>query len=945
MARLRALGLIVCFVLGARTAAQAQQAGAAPDTLPRGRIAGRVLDQGTGKPIPGARVTTTGAPGYADSDMDGRFRTGWVPAGKASIRVAAIGYRASQLDSITVRAGEAVVVNVALGSAPVELEELVVTSDKPIQASSDAGLLALQAAAPAASDGISAETIAKSPDSDAGDAVARIPGVTVVDDKSVVVRGLQERYTNTLFNGVEVASPEPLKRSVPLDIFDANLLESIVTSKAATPDRPGDFAGGSVEIRTKEFPDNFTASISTSAEWNSATTFQPAASGPRTFSDFLGFDDGMRAQPTTQLSDSVFIPTPGSDAAVLAEQFGEEIRNVWTPRTSSALPNGSVSANVGGQVAPGSTTPLGYVAAVNYSNSRQTVRDRLYRMAESGIDPAFPFSVDNRYDATETSVEWTVMGNLTQKLGPSSKIGLKNLYTRGTEETFLQGSGFQSEYQQNPNRRFYQARYIERSALQSQLSGEHYIPSLNGLRAGWVLTYSEARRDEPENRELNYYRQPDGTYIAAGRDDKFQFRYFRDQSYVGQLDLGLPLTLHDPRDTEVKVGGLYRERPRSFRTTFYETAQFQSFSPDPSLLMLPPEELWAPEIIGQQFTFRRRNASDLAPYEADDDLTAAYVMGDVALPHGIRFVGGLRMEDWRLTVFVPDRATAVPPEYRRNRDWLWSGNLKIPVGERMNVRVAGFSAVARPDVREITNGVYFPVSGECGFRGNPRLQRSLIYNADLKWEFFPSATEIVSVSGYYKHFNAPIVSVASGNAGSRCEFSVTNALSAEVTGAELEVRKNLIGPLSGSINVALVHSKARLDPNDPFFGVIADSLSPPLQNQSPYILNASLSWDDAKGGFNAAVFVNLFGDRISDYGASGRSGDQAFIIPDRIEQGRFTLDAKVRKSLGSRLGITLAGQNLTNNQVTITQELSGVTWIVGQYRKGINVSLGVTYGF
>jgi outer membrane receptor protein involved in Fe transport len=254
------------------------------------------------------------------------------------------------------------------------------------------------------------------------------------------------------------------------------------------------------------------------------------------------------------------------------------------------------------------------------------------------------------------------------------------------------------------------------------------------------------------------------------------------------------------------------------------------------------------------------------------------------------------------------------------------------------------TAVARPDVREITNGVYFPVSGECGFRGNPRLQRALIYNADAKWEFFPSPTELVSVSGYYKYFSAPIVPVASGNAGSRCEFSVTNAVSAEVSGAEFEFRKRLAGPLGVSFNFALVQSEARLDPNDPFFGVIADSLSPRLQNQSPFIVNAALTWDDYDGGLNAAVFLNYFGDRITEYGASGRSGDQAFIIPDRIEQGRVTLDAKVKKRLGPRLGVTLAGQNLTNNTVLITQELFGSEQIVGQFQQGINVSFGVSYG-
>ena len=394
-----------------------------------------------------------------------------VASGKASVRVMALGYRPAQIDSITVLPGIAVTQNVALVNAPVQVEELVVQSDRPVEASSEAGLLALQASAPAASDGISAETIAKSPDSDAGDAVARVTGITTTDDgKSQVVRGLETRYTNTLINGVEVASPEPLKRSVPLDIFDANLLESIVVSKAATPDRPGDFAGGSVEIRTKEFPENFTAQLSVTSEWNSETTWKPASIGSRNFSDFLGFDDGRRAQPTTPVS---LLPTglatPDTPEALAGEQFGEQVRAEWTPRASTAPVNGSLSLNVGGQVAAGSSTPLGYVGAINYGNSTQVIADRIFRFPEAGVDPDFPFSIDKTATSTSRVVDWSGLLNLSLKLGRANKLSLKNLYNRSADETFSSGRGFLSEYQQSPRRQLFQVNYIERSALYMEI--------------------------------------------------------------------------------------------------------------------------------------------------------------------------------------------------------------------------------------------------------------------------------------------------------------------------------------------------------------------------------------------------------------------------------------------------------------------------------------------
>lgn len=934
--------ILAVFALGAMPGLVAAQQ--AP--LQGGRITGRVVDQQTGRPISEARILVVGTATATTTDLDGRYRTPEVASGKASVRVMALGYRPAQIDSITVLPGIAVTQNVALVNAPVQVEELVVQSDRPVEASSEAGLLALQASAPAASDGISAETIAKSPDSDAGDAVARVTGITTTDDgKSQVVRGLETRYTNTLINGVEVASPEPLKRSVPLDIFDANLLESIVVSKAATPDRPGDFAGGSVEIRTKEFPENFTAQLSVTSEWNSETTWKPASIGSRNFSDFLGFDDGRRAQPTTPVS---LLPTglatPDTPEALAGEQFGEQVRAEWTPRASTAPVNGSLSLNVGGQVAAGSSTPLGYVGAINYGNSTQVIADRIFRFPEAGVDPDFPFSIDKTATSTSRVVDWSGLLNLSLKLGRANKLSLKNLYNRSADETFSSGRGFLSEYQQSPRRQLFQVNYIERSALQSQLGGEHWLGFLGGMRFEWKGTYSLAKRDEPENRELSYFEQQDGSLVAAGTGDRFQYRYFEDKTLIGQGDLIVPISLANPNDTEFKLGGLYRDRRRVFTTDFVETVQFAGgVGVPPQVETLPPELYWTPEVIGAAFSMKQNVSGALAPYDADDDLTALYAMADLPLPGGIRLIGGIRVEDWRLTVFLPDRDALDAPAFRRNRDILWSGNLKIPVGDRMNLRAAAFASVARPDVREITTGTYFPVSGECGIRGNGDLRRSRIYSGDLKWEFFPSPTELLSVSAYYKWFSEPIVPVASGNAGSRCEFSVTNAISAKVLGGELEVRKQLLGPLSGSLNFSLVSSEARLAP-DAFFGAIANEISPDLVNQSPYIFNASLSYDDLPRQLNASVLFNTYGDRVTEYGASGRSGDESFIIPDRIEQARGTLDAKIRKGFGHRFGVTLAGRNLTNNAVVITQEIDGTDRVVGKYRRGVGISLGVNYG-
>jgi hypothetical protein len=933
---LRALAVALLLLLSARVAV-ARQGPAAP-----GAITGRVLDKDTGRPVSGADVSVVGTTGRLRSDLDGRFRTGDLVPGLYVLVVRQLGYRPARLENVKVEPGRATPVTVTLETAPVEIQELVVTTTQPTQATSAAGQLALQAAAGSAQDGISAETIERSPDANASEAILRVTGVSVAEDK-VVVRGLEERYTNTLVNGVEIASPEPLKRSVPLNIFDASLLESIITSKSATPDRPGDFVGGSVEIKTKDFPENFVASATVATEWNSQSTFRDVVVGPRGGMDWFAFGASRREANETIARDFEALPTRGSPEAARAETFGESIRNVWTPAVSDGQLNTSFSMSAGGQVGPTSSTPIGYVASFTYGNRTERIRDRIFRFSPGIEEVGTIFSNDNLTNSTARIVDWSALANVAMRLGENTKIGFKNFYTREAEETFLATRAFLTEFQQSPLRFIDQARYLERSALQSQLSGEHFIVPLGDTRVEWKLTYSVATRGEPENRELSYAQLETGNPTALTDGDRIQIREFTDRGWIAQVDVGFPVPPLGAA-AEFKVGGLYRDRRRQFDGSFYRLRNFQPADTTSGVRELPPEQFWTPEIIGDVFTIQRQGAEAIAVYDGDDDLTAAYGMLDVPLPGGMRLVGGLRVEDWRLNVFIPDREAPLP-ETRRNRDWLWSANLKIPVSGTSNLRLAAFRTVVRPDIREVAPGIYYPVSGECGIRGNPNLQRGLVNNVDLKYEIFPSPGEIISFSAYYKDFDRPPITVLSGPAGSTCETATTNALSGRVLGAELEVRQRLgfLPGVSTSLNVSFTDSEARLDPSDPFFGEVANQRRPPFQNQSPYLVNVGLNYDAENAGFSASVLLNAFGDRVNEYGGSGVSGTDVVIIPDKIEKTRLTLDAKVRKRFG-RIGVTLAGRNLTNNTILVTQRLLGADEVVGRWQPGVGVQLGVTYG-
>ena len=889
-----------------------------------GRVVGRVIDRESGRPIHAARVSVVGG-ATVETDLDGRYRSAPLPVGTYSVRAAAIGYSLGQADSVRVTAGQATTADFSLTARITELEELTVAVEAPRQANVDAGLLAMQQAAPAASDGISAEAIKRSPDSDAGDAVKRVTGISLIDDRFVVIRGLNERYSNSLLNGAELASPEPLKKVTPLDIFPSSLIESIVATKVATPDKPGDFAGGSIDIRTKEFPDNPVLQASLSQGWNSLSTFESFAFGPRTTSDFFGFDNGRRSAPS-----GIHRST-----AVLDERTAESIRNVWTPRSRKALPNLGYGVNVGGQQTFGST-PLGYIASFNYSSRTAFTPERLFRFFSG---PDAPPGRGFLSTEGQTSVDWGALLNLSTRLGSWTKLAWKNLLTRNTEESFITGSGFTTE--REGDYREFGVRYIEREFLQTQLSGEHLLGFLFQSRLDWKATLGRATRDEPDSRNIRYTRDQTPDYRLNNVPGNFWFRTLEDDILTGQVDWSIPFSLRRPGDALIKVGGLRRDKERTFQAKLINS--YLLISPEAEAVApLPPEQAFAPENIGSVIEFRPGGQAQ--GYESDDNLTAVYGMLDLSPMSGLRIVSGVRYEDWQLHLFEGTRDSFISdPVYDREGDYLWSTSVTLALSDRMNLRLGGFKSVSRPDPREVALDEYSPIGGECSIIGNPDLQRSLIDNGDVRWEYYPRPGEILAVSGFYKKFNQPIIETVELPGSNACRIRPRNAFNAENFGGEFEVRKGLtflpgiLRQLAFGVNLTLVSSRVSIDSNLGDFDSELD-----LQGQSPMVINGNLGYTSQDARFSATILLNYFDDRIARYGVAITPTNPR--LPDIIERGRQSLDIKVARTFGS-VNLSLAAKNLTNERVEFFQESSSGPVLTGAYDLGVTWSFGITYDF
>lgn len=892
---------------------------------PTGRINGRAIDRETGRPLSGLRVTISGATAV-ETDLDGRYRSLPLSPRTYTVRVAQIGYQPSQVDSVIVVEGRTTTADFAMQAVAISVEGITVEAAAVTAPSSEASLLALQQAAPNVSDGISAEAMSRTPDADAADAVTRVTGISVVDNKYVVVRGLPERYNNTLLNGAELSSPDPNRRVVPLDIFPASLLESIVATKTATPDRPGDFSGGSIEIRTREFPEEFVAQASVSQGYNSLTTFERLPVAPQSGWDILGFGAGRRR---------AHLPANGDPCD---ERCAESFRTMWRPVPTIARPNLGFSASLGGRRDLGQV-PFGAALSFSYSSGTQHVPERLFSVF-SGPPDQFPAGRSLLYNETRHNVDWGAIANFALRPGPNHKISWRNLYTHGAEEAILDAAGYDIENSRIS--RQFQVQYVEQSLLQTQLAGEHRLPGFLQSLFAWRGTLGYSRRNEPENRQADYqYVGGDRFELQSSNPSTMWIRDLTDRISSAALDWSVPFRLRTSGDAEFKVGGLYRVRDRDFFSSQFRVSVDISQPNADDVAGLPPDQAFAPENVGT--VLRLTNSGDRAqPYLATDRVAAGYGMLDVFLLRGVRLVGGVRYEDWRLDITpLLNAADTVGLQHviAAQPDLLWSGNLTMAIGPRTNLRFAAFRSVTRPDAREKTIDVAVPVAGACEVSGDTSVRRAAALNADARFEFYRQPGEIASISAFYKRFDQPIVETLGTPGGTSCRATTRNATSAENFGVELELRRSLLTPgLMVGVNLTFVRSRVVMPE---VFGLYDASL--PLAGQSPFLVNANVSWVARDGRYAVSLLFNRFASRVVRYGLAGSvAGAQT---PNVYERGRNQLDGKLQVGVGRRTTVSLSARNLTDAVTEFYHPTPSGNVRQGFERSGVGVSMGLGYAF
>lgn len=887
-----------------------------------GRIVGRVIDAGQGGPIAGAVLEVVGTTVRAQTAIDGRFTLANVPAGSVAVRARYIGFQPKVVEGITVPAGGTATQDIALTAQVIELEELSVSASA--EQGTVARALEEQRYATGVVSAITQEQISRSPDSDAGQAVQRVSGVTVQDGKYVFVRGLGERYTTTSLNGARVPSPEPEKKMIPLDLFPAGILEGITTSKTFTPEQPGDFSGAQVNLKTREFPARRTFTLSTGTAVNDAATGKTLAKAPTTGREWLGFAGGERTLPSGLAAAGNL---SGSSQAQV-NQYIASLRDVWSARRADGAPNGSFGMGLGGED-PVFGQRVGYLASFNYGYS-QEVRDGERKALATTGGPINQY----RGSTARNGVLWGGLFNLSTRLGQSSKLQFNNTYTRSADNEAKSLHGVNEEFSQLGELAITRLSFTERSVRSHQLRGEHLLGERVGI--DWSATGARTRRYEPDRSDLIYQAVVDPNTGAVTPTQWADIRQSAARTFSdlteSNYELGTNLRRHFGdlgAPWTIKVGANFRATDRDADSRAYDLRNFNLTLAE---LAAPPEQLFGEtNAAAGRLLMSARTSS--GRYAATDRVLAGYLQAELPVSRAITLIAGARVERWVLDLDAIRSNGAAVPVRRRNTDLLPAAAVNILLHENHTLRLSATQTLSRPEYREMADVTSFDVLGGMDITGNPDLKRALVQNFDARWEFYPAVGEVISFGVFAKRFTDPIERVTVATTGAP-QLSFVNAERANNFGLEVEVRKGL-GILSPALNrftafanTSLIHS--RITPGNSGISALT-SAERPMVGQAGYVVNAGLSWSDLGGGWSATALFNVVGRRISEAGQNP--------LPDTYEAARMVLDASVQAPLFSTLTVKVDARNLLNEPYRLTQG----DVVREEYRSGRILGLGFTW--
>lgn len=859
----------------------------------QGIIRGQIIDDATGETMISATVMTKETSEGTVTDLDGNFELKLTP-GKYTILISYTGFQDLIINDVIIVENKVEVINVRMKESSQMIKEVVVTATQI--RNTESAIATIKQKAPNLLDGISSQTIKRNGDGNAGEALRRVTGVSVEGGKHVVVRGLGDRYTKIILNSSEIPGLDPDKNSVQMDIFPTNLVDNILVYKTFSPDLPGDFTGGAIDIITKDFPDTKTVNASIILGYNADMHFRDDFlnyKGGKT--DFLGFDDGTRALPFHK---KILLPDPSLKNPALS-QATSLFDKTLAPQKSRNDLNKALSFSIGDQKKIGEGS-IGYTFGLNYTHGYQHYND--YQFGEyykNASNNEYFVSRQTMGTLSETNVLWSAIGGLSYK-NAKNKIKLEALHIQNadTKSAVLNAANleFNSSVILKNN-----LEYTQRQITNVSLTGKHNLSEV--FTIDWRLSPTIVNVSEPDIRTTGFDITDESNPVirpAVGADVTRIFRNLNEVNYNGRVDVVYNLKIND-KESKIKAGIYNTIKEREFEIYNFVLRVNNQFdikhAGNPNNL-LTDGNLWNPE--NNTGTYVVGNYEPANTFKAKQNIMALYLMNELPISNKLKLNYGVRYESAQ-TLYNGQNNQGniifINKEVFKSNNLLPSINMIYELLPKVNIRTSYNMTVARPTFKENSIAQIQDRITDRTFLGNIDLKQTSIHNYDLRFEKYFDQGGLMSLSGFYKKFINPI-QLTVYDASNPTNFIPRNFEDTNVFGVEAELNRKLnvisesLKNFNASVNYTHVLTKAS------------------LVGLSPSILNAALSYINVDNGIEFTASYNVQSKRLSIIGI------------DRIENISElpfkSLNARLAKSFGKNkmYSLSLLAENILNSNKT-----------------------------
>lgn len=909
----------------------------------KGSVEGKVTDASTGKALPGVSIVVIGENKGTSTNMEGGFAL-MLEAGKNySLQISSVNYKKKEITDVTVISGSVTYLNITLDVAAKSEGEVVVKSSS--RKESVNAMINYQRTAPVVAQVVSAEAIRRSPDKNTGEVLKRVPGASVQEGKFLVVRGLADRYNQSMLNGILLSSTEPDRKTFSFDILPSSMIDNIIINKAFIPELPGEWAGGLIQVNTKDVPakDFFTLQMGTG--FNTQTIGHEYFSYQGSKTDFLGFDNGFRALPEGFPTKSVFESLSAGEKAA----WGQKFKNIWTADedlSGASLLTQNIQLSGGFSKNLGKSSKLGAILSAYYNRSPRRVEfhNRILRFQNNVPDLYFDYN-NTKYN---TEILAGALSNITFQIRNYNKISWKTILNVNTSDysTLRNGLDFEGRTAGITDEiKATELAFKQNTFFNTQVTGEHQLKSY-GMKLNWYGSFNILDQYIPDQRRIQYVKEdplvqnsPFVIFIpVSNSSQKNGSRYYgflNDYNYTAGGDLNKTF-IHNNLSHTVKAGYFFQVKDRLF-----DSRPFTVYLPSghSSFMYLPQNQVFAPQNFGNgsdnKLYFNEISGANYR-YIANSILNAGFIQFDNNITSSLRAVWGLRVEDFDQVVGSMRKDD---PRHVHSvvTDFLPALNLSYKIDNQNMVRLAGSQTVVRPEFRELSTFQFYDFEMGATIAGNPGLVRTKISNIDLRYEMYPRAGELFTLGFFYKYFKNPLEVYFNPASGEGSTYNLLNADEANAFGTEFEFRKKLT--FSEVLKNFTVHGNLSYIYNR------VKSLDRPMQGQSPYLINAGIQYDLDKQGIRTTLLFNQIGRRVALVGGS----DQ----PPIWENPRPVIDLQIAKKIMKERGeIKLNISDILNKEMIFYWDVDDN----GKYsasrdayalkRKfGTNISISFSYNF